>query len=145
MKKLFIIAIIVFLVPSCITLDKILPSHCDDLKSPSYLCQFAQEKDMRLETVGTILAIANDVAISKNKYTKEQAVSVLKQLKSFIEGNVSYIAFFDKFDSITAKYPGLFMLAGISVESLKMPKIMYIADRDILLYWINQQISILNR
>lgn len=140
---LLIAPVILALMVSCPQF-KNLPSVCDNLEQPSYLCDISKQYDTRLEDIGNALIIANAVAIGQKVYTREQAISVLTEIRSALDNPISYVVFknlvYDKVDS----YPGLlevasayFSILGTNTENI-LP-----TDRGFLKSWIDRQIGIL--
>ena len=142
MKRLLLIILaFVVLLFGCATT---LPSKCDDVTDPSRLCDLSKQAGVRLEDVGNGLIVANAISIGSGLYTKEQALTVLKEFRSALDQPITYLAFktllYDKMD----QYPGLIEVATIYFEQLgNIQEIMYPKDRELLAGWLDRQIKIL--
>uniref|UniRef100_A0A6H2A4Q1 Uncharacterized protein n=1 Tax=viral metagenome TaxID=1070528 RepID=A0A6H2A4Q1_9ZZZZ len=120
-----------------------LPSACDS-QTESMLCDLSKKYNVRLEDIGNGLIIANAIAISQNLYTKEEAVSVMKDIRAILDNPISYAFFKTEVYKHVDAYPGLLEVASIYFAELgAVSKMMYAADRKILIGWLNQQIKIL--
>ena len=113
-------------------------SICDTIQTESVLCQLAEKKGMTLEEIGTAIVIVNYAAIRADVYSAGSAIEVLKQMKAVISRPVSY--------SYLRKWLlGTLLNAPELVEISEMfpntPLIMYNADRDILIGFIDRHIS----
>lgn len=141
MKKTILSLAILLALTACATG----PSICDDTED-SYLCQIAEQNNVQLEDIGNVLIVANTVAIGNGRYTQAQAVEVLKEFRSRLEHPISYSFFRDTVRDRIESYPGLIEVADIYLsEFVGMYRIMYSADRTILIGWLDQQIERLRK
>jgi len=142
MKKLILLIIAAFVLTGCATLGK-LPSVCDNLQEPSYLCKISGDS-IRLEDVSNMLLIVNAVSIGEGLYTKEQAISILEHLKQVLDNPVSYAFFASDVLGKVEKYPGLLEVAKIYFDQLATnTQVMFAADRRFILYQLEKQLDIL--
>lgn len=121
-----------------------LPSVCDTMTGKSYLCDISKKYGVRLEDVGNGLIIINAVAISQGLYTKDQAKSVLEEIRALLENPITYSLFKAKVILKVDTYPGLLEVASVYFSELGMvDKTIYAADRDLLIAWIDKQLGLL--
>lgn len=137
------LAILIILSLGCSTTLSNLPSKCDNLEN-SLLCDISEKYEVRLEDIGNILIVANDIAIGEDLYSKDDAIRVMNELRAVLDNPVSY-AFFraNIYEKINA-YPGLLDIASVYFNELEnVTQIMYSEDQDLLKGWLDRQISIL--
>lgn len=141
MKKSFLILLLiaVMMTVGCVFND--LPSVCDQLEDKSYLCEIAQKHDIRLESVGTILVVANAVAIGEGVYTSTDALQVMQSIRCVLDQPISYLFFKDKVQGLTEKYPGLLEIADIYLNEFMSTQTMFVRDREILQGWLDKRIA----
>lgn len=143
-RKLLIQWLFLFFLVGCGHLAN-LPSVCDHLEQ-SRLCVISQKYDVRLEDVGNILIVANAVAIGQGLYTVDDAIKVMKELRSVLNDPISYALFKAKVDESIRAYPGLIEVASIYFAELGgITDNMYLDDRNLLKGWLDKQILILER
>jgi hypothetical protein len=118
-------------------------SVCTDREFNSYLCDTADGIGVRLETVGNVLIVANAIAIGEGKYTAQEAVSVLEDLRNVVSAGPAYAYIYSKIGKALSDYPGLFAVSMIYLNEFKRPQIMTKVDREMLLFWIDEQIEML--
>jgi len=125
-------------------------SVCDNIApGESLLCDLAKKNDLHLETVGNILMLCNFAAIEEGLYKADDALAVLKNVKTAVAFQPSGAALVKIVMSALDSRPMLAM-AGIMVISpylgyLDTPDIIKIKDQELLNIWLDQQIELLNR
>ncbi|MCK5602634.1 hypothetical protein KAR91_12210 [Candidatus Pacearchaeota archaeon] len=140
MKKLLALVFTLVLLTSCATAN--LPSVCDNIEEgQSYLCQVAEKRDVRLEDIGNVLIVANAVSIGEGWYSGQNAIDVMREIRSALDSPVSYLYFKAKVEVTTKKYPGLLEVAEIYLGEFTSSKIMYTRDRQILIDWFDNRIE----
>ena len=149
MRKLMIL-MFVFLFAGCAILGiKPPPSVCDGIASgESLLCDTARKNDLHLETVGNIIMLVNLSAIEDGSYKASEALSVLRSVKIAAAAGPSGAALVNIVTAALAGKPSL-TAAGIMVLS---PYLSYMntvspikaKDQELLNFWLDQQINLLN-
>ena len=144
MKRGIMFLVLVVLVASCALLPKF-PSVCDTLTEKSYLCDVSRKYDVRLEDVGAGLIIANAIAIERKVYTREEAIRVMKEIRSLLADDlITYAAFKTGIYERMDRYPGLLQVATAYVSDLgALKQRMFPVDRKLLSEWLGQQIDLL--
>jgi hypothetical protein len=133
----------VWLAPGCAGL-KTLPSVCDDLQTPSKLCEVSKKYGVRIEDIGNGLIIANAVAIGQGVYTKDEALKVMKEIRAVLDNPVSNAFFKAQVYLKVDTYPGLLEVASAYFSELgSLTQMMYAEDRRLLVGFLDQQIKIL--
>lgn len=141
MKKLIALIVVLIFMNGCITL-KPKKSVCDDLTEPSRFCEIAEKYDISLEEIADIIEIGNLVAIKKDKYTANEALTSLKSIRNGLNYSVSYVFVQNVLLDLKARYPEYFLLSQILLkEELNMTQFMYKKDKDMLIYFIDRLIS----
>lgn len=149
MLKKSIIILACFMLMGC---GLTLPSVCDQEENEgAVLCKIvkdANEKhgtNIRIEDIGNGFVVANAIAIGQGIYTKEQAASVLDELRRLLEDPVTWAIWIGEVNIKIEKYPGLLEVgqAYFSVLANNYDPIIA-ADKQILSDWISYQIKILN-
>jgi len=121
-----------------------LPSICDTIEpSESVLCSIAERSGVRLEDMGTVLILANMVAIKEGLYTKADAIDVLSELHALLDkGALSYVMYRKEIYKYIADYPGLISVAEEYLSQFAgYYQFIYTKDRDILRGWIDKRIA----
>lgn len=145
-KSLCIIWIVAaLLLAGCGTWLNSLPSVCDDSIEPSVLCSIAKDKGIRLENVGLAAIGLNAVLIGEGVYTREEAISVLQEIRQIFDGPVSYLFARGKIYEAIAKYPGMEDITNSLMDGFTSTKIMYDKDREIMITWLDNRITSLKK
>jgi len=143
MKKIILLTCFVFIFTGC-SLKGLFPSDCDEVTEYSLLCDLADRLNTRIEDMGNSLIIVNSVLIGEGVYTKEQALEVAFNMKSFLKNPVTWLAFGDELRASTEKYPGLYDISELYIaEFVKTPRIIGGFDRDHLIGFFEKIESIL--
>ena len=135
MKKIIISLFIVLMCCSCISFEK-KESVCSNF-SDSFICEIANRNNVDIEEVGNVIRIANAVMITKNKYTAKDALKVLKDIKSMINGVVCYSVVYSEISKLGFKYPELFIVMDIYMKDFKSLNIITPFDQKILNNYID--------
>jgi hypothetical protein len=142
-KRLYFVGmalVAIMLATGCGILNN-LPSVCDDKSSPSLLCDVAEKNDIRLESAGLGIIIVNAALIGEGVYTREQAVSVLIEVRNVFEKSVSYVFARGEMNKALNKYPGMVEVASMFLNEFDSSKIMYRKDREIMITWLDNRIK----
>lgn len=118
------------------------PSVCDSLEK-SLLCELAAEQGMRIEDVGAVVQVANSILIGEGVYSKSQALTVMQHFRDILDNPVSYVFFKTEVEKYVSKYPGLLDVTQYYIDRFVDTKMMYRADRDLLIAWLDKQVEIL--
>jgi len=125
-----------------------LPSVCDTqitAEGKSYLCEISNKYNIRLEDVGNGIILVNHLVIEAGVYSKEDALIVIEDIKSLLESPISYIAFkMNIYEYIDAS-PSLLNIMDIYIDEFISEEYMLKRDRKYLIFWLNQNIDLLNR
>jgi len=133
--------LMLFMVAGCVG-TQTAPSVCDTVEK-SMLCDLAQDQGVRLEDIGLVLIVVNSVAIGEGLYSKDQARAVLVDLRAILDNPVSYVFFrANVYDSVD-KYPELLEVCKLYLDRFTTGRIMYKADRAILISWLDDRIEAL--
>ena len=100
-------------------------------------------KMFRCADIGNALIIANAIAISEGKYTKQQAVDVLTDLQALLADPIPYALFRRHVYKKIEQYPGLYEISEIYFAELAGRQMMFKADREMLIDWIGDRIRAL--
>ncbi|MCP4020944.1 MAG: hypothetical protein GY729_03805 [Desulfobacteraceae bacterium] len=134
MKKIIILLLFMLFMVSCIS--KNLTSICDTITGPSHLCRIAENHGMRLEDIGNVFIIVNAVALSKDVYSKEDAVFILEKMLEALDGPVTYVLFKEELLALTRDTPGLLDIAMVYLDEFSLSNRIYPADKTILQAWL---------
>lgn len=150
MQKLFILILVLcFGTIGCAGLGlKPPPSVCDNLaQGESLFCEIAQKNGIHLETTANLFLFANFAAIDAGAYSAKDAIKVL--------GDIRYAASFEaratdlvRIVRDVFKANSNLAMAGIMIISpylsyVDVPDALRPKDRDMLIKWIDDQISLL--
>ena len=120
------------------------PSVCEDIEQPSVLCAMVEQVGggkLKLEDIGNGLVIANAIALAEGLYTKDEAITVLTDLRSILYDPVSYVVFQTAIKEYVSAYPGLLQIANSYIDQFTMTQTMFRTDRDLLISWLTTQIE----
>ena len=145
MKKLTLVLTLAMLIGGCAGLRQ--PSICDEITSPSILCEIAAKHDVRLEDIGTALVVINKIAIIEEAYSREDAIEVLEELLLLLDkGALSYAMFRLEVYKRAEKYAGLIEVAESYFWTFQSQRsFIYREDRRILRSWLTEQIESLTQ
>lgn len=140
---LFYLCCIAVAVSGC-AMFKDMPSVCGNAER-SVLCDISAKYDLRIEDIENILIIANSVSIGEGLYTKDEALKVLKKLKSLLDTPISYADFAGAIGDSVSKYPGLIEVISIYFnEMCTIKQLIYAEDVKIFCDLLQRQINILS-
>lgn len=127
--------------PGCATWTTA-PSVCDNPPGKSYICDIANDLDIRIETVGQTLIAINAANIGLwNLYTVEQAVDVMQNIRGILDEPISYTFFIFEVEQYIRQYPGMIDVAKDFLKELdKLIEPIAAFDRTLLIYWLDEQI-----
>ena len=120
------------------------PSVCEDIEQPSVLCAMVEQVGggkLKLEDIGNGLVIVNAIALAEGLYTKDEAITVLTDLRSILDNPVSYLFFQTALKKYVSAYPGLLQIANVYIDQFTITQTMYKTDRDLLISWLTTQIE----
>ena len=119
------------------------PSVCDNPPSKSYLCDIANKYDIRIETIGATLVAVNAANIGMFElYDKKDALRVMTEIRSALDGPISYAFFALEIEKKLYQYPGLLDVAEDILHELdKLLDPIAAFDRQMLIDWLDGQIE----
>jgi len=134
MKKIITIWFIMLVCCSCFSFQK---KRDICFNEYSILCEVANRNNVDLSEVGNVIRIANAVMITKNKYTAKDALKVLKDIKSMINGVVCYSIVYSEISKLGFKYPELFIVMDVYMKDFNSLNIITPFDQKILNNYID--------
>jgi hypothetical protein len=121
------------------------PSVCDNMEQgQSVLCDTANNNDIHLETVGNLVMVLNVDAIKNDRYSAEQAISVLGDIRAAINSDITAMGLKSIIIDYIDEYPELILLTPY-FGYLDSPEILKAKDIEMLNAWIDQQIGYLSK
>ena len=145
MKKSIVILLSMLFLTSCASFQLNKTSVCDNLNEPSYFCEISNKYNMNVEDVANVIRIGNAIAISKNKYTAQNALDSLKTIRNALNYNVSYLFVQSTLFNLKSNYPEIFVLSSILINrELNKAQFMYKADKEMLIKFVDQLIEDMN-
>lgn len=140
----WLVALIVamaFMLSSCAGFQN-LPSVCDGIED-SVLCSLADSAEVRIEDIGNAFIVANAFNIGLGVYSKQDAVTVLKELKAFLENPISWAMLYAEVHAKIEEFPGLLEIAEGYFQVLQSMELIQLTDLEIIDGWLTKQIKIL--
>jgi len=121
------------------------PSVCDNMPvGESILCDTANSNDVHLETVDNLVMVLNIEAIKDGRYSAQQAISVLNDIRYAINAGITAVGLKMLIIGYIDKYPAMILLAPY-FGYLDSPEILKAKDVDMLNACIDQQIDYLSK
>lgn len=120
---------------------EIMPNRCDTVQGPSKLCEIASEKGINLSVLADGLGLLNIIAIDRGLYTKEQALKVLIDIRTFVNGPISYVMLQAKLSKTVSEYPYLLTATQKYLNLLSYNHPMFSEDQKLVKGWLDRLIT----